>query len=452
MNRKKVDGIWYDTDADGVILGKSADQTDTPEKTPEELEAEAAAKKAEEEAAAAEAAKGGATGEDVEKAAKLVVEKIAQYQKLQEEVSAKKSRLQPGLRVEANFGADVKLFRTRKGVDVTMKESSIEMSAQWFKQFVLWKLRNNPDAFKKMQEVGAKMEAHAKALGMSVKLNAQDSATAADGGNLVPTILHNAIVPLVEDIAVVRPNATVLDMTGVKTLDIPTILGKPVMTINGEALQKGTSSMTFGKFTLTPYNLAAIVALTTDLVDYAPFDLVKLLTQSFAEATAKAEDKLFMTGSGSSQPTGIDNYTFAKTINAGGAISFKHLNQAYFGIPQVYRQKGFWIMDNETIVALSNMTDTTGQPILKDAINEDGFPTIKRRPVLENNDINNKIFFGDLKSYWIGASRGLQVDISKETTIRGVSLWERNMMAVRAEEKIDGEVADQRAFAEINNT
>lgn len=452
MNRKKIDGIWYLVSADGKTLTKDENQTDTLEKTPEELAKEEADKKAADEAAAAEAAKGGATNEEVEKAAKLVVEKIMEHKEIMAELTEKKGKVNPGLHVQS-VDPEVKLFTTRKNHDITIRESSIDMAAAWFRKFVGWKVHGNPEAFAEMKTLGQKMDAHAKALGMSTKLNVQDSATATEGGNLIPVILHNVIVPLVEDMAVIRPNATVLDMTNIKTLDIPTILGKPIMTINGENVAKGTSSMDFGKFTLTPYNLAAIVTLTTDLVDYAAFDLVKLLTQAFAEATAKAEDKLFMTGTGSSQPTGIDNYTFAKTINAGGNIQFTHLLQAYFGVTQAHRSVGSWIMDNESLVAVSSMTDDQGRPILDmGTLATTGFPNIKGRPVYENNDINNKIFFGNLKAYWIGASRGLRIDISKEATIRSTNLWEKNLMAVRAEEKIDGEVADVRAFAEIGNT
>lgn len=451
MNRKKIDGIWFVSKDNGASWVKDLDQTETPEKTAEELAAEQAAKEAADKAAAdAEAAK--KDEEQIEKSALVVAQKIADYQQLQAEILEKKSKVNLGTSIQG-VDPEVKMFTTKKGHDLTMKESSVEMSAQWLKHLIAWKLQGNPHAFNEMQTLGKKMDAHAKALGMSVKLNVQDSATATEGGNLIPVILHNIIVPLVEDMAVIRPNATVLDMTGVKTLDIPTTLGKPIMTINGENVAKGTSSMDFGKFTLTPYNLASIVTLTTDLVDFAAFDLVKLLSQAFAEATAKAEDKLFMTGTGSSQPTGIDNYTFAKTINAGGKISFTHLNQAYFGVTQAHRSLGSWIMDNETMVAVSNMVDTNGRPIMDMAgLAITGFPTIKGRPVYEQNDINNKVFFGNLKAYWIGATRSLRIDISKEATIRSTNLWEKNLMAVRAEEKIDGELADQRAFAEITNT
>jgi HK97 family phage major capsid protein len=109
-------------------------------------------------------------------------------------------------------------------------------------------------------------------------------------------------------------------------------------------------------------------------------------------------------------------------------------------------------MSADTMAQLANMVDSQNRPIFDVAgvFQQSGLPSIKGRPVLEQNDIGNKIFFGNLKMYWIGASRQIRIDVADQATVRGQSMWERDMIAIRAEEKIDGEVADVRAFAEIN--
>lgn len=382
----------------------------------------------------------GFSAAEVEAAAKAVAEKIAEYQKVSLAAAEKAAKLNAGANPNVHLvDPDVKIFATRKNVPITMKKSHVDLVANWFKNFILFKAKGNPDAYYKMQDYAR-------------KLNPLDSTTAADGGNLVPTILHNAIIPLIEDMAVVRPNATVLDMTGTKTLDIPTVAGKPVMTINGEALQKGSSSMQFGKLTLTPYTLAAIVPITEELVDYSPFNVVTILSQAFAESMAKAEDKLFTVGSGTNEPTGLDAYTFAKTIVKTNDLSWTDLNAAYFGVTQSHRSRGSWLMSADTMAQIANMVDSQNRPIFDVAgvFQTEGLPSIKGRPVFEQNDIGNKIFFGNLKAYWIGLSKKMTIDIAKEATIRDQNLWERNMIAVRCEEKVDGELSDQRAFSEIN--
>lgn len=212
--------------------------------------------------------------------------------------------------------------------------------------------------------------------------------------------------------------------------------------------------MTFNQISLTPYTLAVIVPISKQLRDDTPFNIVSLLAKAMAEGVAKEEDKAFMTANGSGRPTGIDNYTFT-TISAGGAVTFDHINSAYWRLPQAYRKNGFWIMNGRTIEVVSMLKDSNNRPLLLDSgiITEPGIPALKGRPVLEQNDIaSSKIFFGDLSAYWIGVKQNLTIDIAEEATIRSINLWERNLIAVRVEERVDGELTTTRSFVEISNT
>jgi len=331
---------------------------------------------------------------------------------------------------------EIKLFETKKGKEVKMRKSEIEVLGKWFQAF----LRKDT----------------ASMLNFHQKLEPLVEGTDAEGGYLVPTLLHNVIVDLMEDEAVIKPRATVIDMTGMKTnqLNISGIASKPIVYWTGENSDKSTSSMTFNQISLTPYTLAAIVPISTQLRDDSPFNVVQIVSKALADAVAKAEDKAFTTGSGSGQPTGLDNYTFT-TIDAGGALTFDHINSAFFKLPQAYRKSAFWIMNGRTIAAIAGLKDSNNRPLLLEAgiLTEPGIPALKGRPVLEQNDLaSSKIFFGDLKAYWIGQKMPLRIDIADQATIAGVNLWERNLIAVRVEERIDGELTTTRAFVEISNT
>lgn len=373
-----------------------------------------------------------------EKVASAITAKIQDWQKRKDAHEKRMNEIRTSTRVVD--ASDVKLFSLRRGGSVSMKSQEVGLVADWFRAFVDHKQNHNPDAYYKLMEISQKLE--------PIRTD-----VAGEGQALVPTILYNAIVPLTEDLSVIRPNATVIDMTNIKTLDIPTITGRPVLTINGEAVAKGTSSMTFGKLTLTPYNFAAIVPITQEMLDYSPFDTVRLLSQAFAERCALGEDQLFTEGTGSSQPKGIDAETYAKTIDASGGLTFAHLNAAFYGVTQSHRLQGSWLMGAGALSLVASLKDTNGRPIFdQQGLYQDGLPRIWGRPVLENNFLpGGSIFFGNLKAYYIGATRSMRIDIAREATIRSTNLWESNMIAVRAEERIDGKVADVRAFAEINN-
>lgn len=385
--------------------------------------------------------KGDDEDENEEKLAGKIASKIAkslsELNKAREDDEEKKSLVIPkGGKIKV-VDRDVKIYTTRRsGKDITIKQSEMENLSGWFKSFLN---KNRP----KISEYHQKLEPLVEG-------------TNADGGFLVPTLLSSIIIDILEDAAVVKPRANVIDMTGMKTnqLNIDGIATKPIVQWGSENAAKSTSSMTFNQIGLTPYKLAAIVTLSTELRDDSPFNVVQLVSKAFADAVAKAEDQAFMTGNGTGRPTGIDNYTFT-TVNAGNAISFDHLVSAYWKLPQAYRQRAFWIMNGRTIEAISTLKDSNNRHLLLDQgiLTEPGIPTIKGRPVLEQNDVaSSKIFFGDLSAYFIGQKLPMTIDVSEEATVAGISLWERNLVAVRIEERIDGELSTTRSFVEISNT
>lgn len=447
--RKQIEGKWFYSLDGGKSFNEDPDQSEAGTTSPAALTPEEQAAKDAADAAAKEGGEGGEGGgeggegsksvtqKDIDDAAAMVAKKLGELNDLREGQAKKVEKFNAGGARFSTTDPEVKLFKLKNGKAITMKQSQTVLVAEWFKSWVNFNTSHSPDAFYKMQEYRA-------------KLNALDSATAVDGGNLVPTILYNVIIPLVEDMAVIRPNATVIDMTNIKTLDIPTIAGKPIMYIAGEATAKSSSSMQFGKVTLTPVTLASIVPITQQLIDYAPLNVVQIVSQAFAEAIAKYEDRYFLNGSGTSQPKGITQYSI-KSIAAGGLFTWRHLNQLYFGITQAFRNKGVWIMGADAMSNLANQVDSQNRPIFDVAgvFQEMGLPSIKGRPVYENNDIGGTILFGDPTAYWVGASRQIRIDIAKEATIGGQNMFERNMIAIRAEEYFDGKLTDTRAFGKI---
>lgn len=357
----------------------------------------------------------------------------------------------------------VELYTKKNGEKIMIGKSSAEHLGKWFQNFVMFGKTKRPDYFEKLNSEYQTLEK----IAARQKVEPLQTGVAAEGGNLVPTILFNELVPLIEDKAVIRPNARVIDMKGIKTLDLAGIQTKPQVSWNAEAAQKATTSAQFNKISLTPYILAGIIPVTTQLIDDSPFNVVMLVGDMLAEAIAREEDRAFILGSGTGQPTGIDNYTAVATIAAGGALRFTHLNTAYMRMPQGHRvsSKACWIMHAQTIETVLNLQDGNNRPIVN--VNDPlagGMPTIRGKKILENNDMDiNKIFFVDLAYYWIGVSRTLSIDTADQATIGGkfdsakgggtyiapTNLWERNMIAIRAEEKLDGELVTTRAFVEI---
>ncbi len=451
MNKKKKDEEKVETPEEKEEAEKVEDEK--VEEKPEEIKVEA-------------------TKEDVDEAAdkvlKVVMEKM-NAKKAEAEVEAKKKAL-------LNDKVEVKEYRqkiytTNKGVDVFATMSEAKAVAKWFKNLMMFKKTKNPNFWKQMEEGFFECEK----IAIAQKLEPINTVTAADGGNLIPTIMYNKIVPFLEDLAQIKPNCYTIDATGIKTLDVPNITAGAYVQWNSEMAQKATTSMVFGHQTLTPYILAGIIVITQQMIDDAPFPMLQIVAQELARAIAKAEDAAFASGSGTGQPTGIDTYTPIGTVAAGGALAFGHFVQCLYSMPQAYRMspKLRWLMHRNNIHLAATLADTTGRPIF-DLMNPMSNILASPRqgqilgiPIIENNDISEKtIYLVDLGYYWIAQSRQMSIDIATEATIGGVidmakgagyyvaghNLWERNELAIRAEEKIDGELVTTRALTTITAT
>lgn len=287
------------------------------------------------------------------------------------------------------------------------------------------------------------------------KLQVLVEGTAGLGGNLVPQDFANVIVEDRRDAVIMRQFATVIQMQG-DTLNLPTLDTRPHVAWRSEAAVKATSTVQWGNITLTPYSLAAIVPLSNELVADASQgvggSIVNYVGRLLTQALAEEEDRTFWVGSGSGQPTGIDNYSF-RTVTAGDSDSARAdaYKLMYFRLGQGYRNSAIWAANASTWARAATLKDTAGNYLLQ-RLADSPIPQIMGRPAYEVNSIGDeKVFFGDPSYYYIGEREGVSVDTSDEATVASQSAFERNLTFVRAEERVDGELASTAAFVEGAN-
>lgn len=289
------------------------------------------------------------------------------------------------------------------------------------------------------------------------KLQVLVEGTAALGGNLVPQEFANIIVEDRRDAVVMREYATVIQMN-TDTLNLPTLDTRPHVAWRSEAAVKSTSTVQWGNITLTPYSLAAIVPLSNELVADASQgvggSIVNYVARLLTQAIAEEEETQFWTGSGSGRPTGIDNYSLT-TVDAGAGASDSARADAYkelyYRLPQGYRNTAVWAANASTWARAATLKDSQGNYLLQ-RLGDSPIPQIMGRPAREVNALGDgKVFFGDYSFYYIGEREGVSVDTSDEATVASQSAFERNLTFVRAEERVDGELASTRAVVEGAN-
>lgn len=292
--------------------------------------------------------------------------------------------------------------------------------------------------------------------GAREKLQVLSEGTAADGGYLVPEEWANQIIEKRDDVTIIRPRATTIQMT-TDTLHLPQLATKPHVYWTAEKSVKSTSTATFDEITFTPYTLAVIIVLTKQLVADAsvglPSGIINYVTNLVVRAIATEEDRVFLTGAGTTQPTGLSAYTFGATVSAANALTGDHIISAYYKLGMAYRADAVWIMNSRVIANIKGLKDTTNRYLFSDALTAGGYPTLLGRPVLESNQIGSStIYLGDLKAYYIAQREGISMMQSEEATVGGYSMFERNEVAVRVEERLDGELTDVNAFVSITST
>lgn len=313
------------------------------------------------------------------------------------------------------------------------------------------------EAGKKHTEVSKKTVhiLQAMASGNREKLQVLVEGTGSRGGYLVPEDFMNIVIEDRRDMTVMRQLATVIPVT-TDTIHIPNIAARPKAFWRSETAVKSTTTVDFGETVLTPYSLAAIVPLSNELVADASLggSIVSMVARVMARSLAETEDKAFWTGSGSGQPTGIDNYSFT-TINPGAGASDTQRADAIvkglYALPQGYRANAVFVANRSTLAKIATLKDSQNNYLLSD-LGSAASPTLRGVRTMEQNDLaDGKAFMGDFSYYYIADRQGITVDTSTEATVASQSAFEQNLTFVRVEERVDGELTLTQPIVEFNN-
>jgi len=269
--------------------------------------------------------------------------------------------------------------------------------------------------------------------------------TPADGGYLVPDEFRASLIEQVLAPGSIRSLATVIPMEG-KLLKIPKMGGDVKVYWGTENKAIATTSADFGEVQLTPFRLNAIIYTSRELFDDSAIAIFDILRRRFADRVRDEENKVFITGNGTTQPKGIDQETF-REVSAANSLTPDHLTSAYWKLPEVFRNNSSWLINSRVMEHLENKKDNNGQYLYPSLQAE--VKTLKGRPVKVFDYVpSTKLFLGDLSYYYIGDRQQVTMDVTTEAG----TTWEKYQVGLRVIERVDGEVALTTAFVEITNT
>lgn len=172
----------------------------------------------------------------------------------------------------------------------------------------------------------------------------------------------------------------------------------------------------FDTVRVTATKLATLLRLPSEFVADAAFNLEGYLNKRLAKNFARAEDKGFITGTGTDEPVGIlDDTAGAETAATVETITYDDVISLYFSVKAEYRTNAVWLMNDKTALVLRKLKDSAGYYLWNNADN-----TILGKPVMiseympDAEEGTKPIAFGDFSYYWIVKRTPVSVKMLQE--------------------------------------
>lgn len=159
----------------------------------------------------------------------------------------------------------------------------------------------------------------------------------------------------------------------------------------------------FTSINVTCNKLAILLRLPTEFISDSAFNLEGYLVKRLAKNFARAEDKSFITGTGTNEPVGILNSVGGADIAVNtDNLTYDDIITLYFSVDAEYRKNAVWLMNDETAMALRKLKDNNGNYLWNNADNTIlGKPLVISEYMPSATEGNKPIAFGDFSYYWI---------------------------------------------------
>jgi len=186
--------------------------------------------------------------------------------------------------------------------------------------------------------------------------------TGTAGGVLVPEGLYNQIIAKRDEQAIARRAGAMVIQTSLDSVQVPTENNKAAFVLRGEASAYTESLPTFTSRQVAVYNFSNMIKASNELLADQQASMDAFLVNVLGRGLAQVENTYVVTGSGSSQPLGIQaggtaGYTFA----GAAALTIADVLGLFFSLPEPYTVGSpgpVWVMKNATLALIRALTTT----------------------------------------------------------------------------------------------
>lgn len=252
---------------------------------------------------------------------------------------------------------------------------------------------------------------------------------------------------------------------GINGEEIPVVTSKPTAAWVAEGGQKPATKGSLGLKSMKPQKIAAIAVVSAEVVRANPGNYINIFRDDIAEAFAIAFDAAALHGTASPFGAGQNLAATTKAVTLGTTTAanggvYGDVNAALKLLVDDGKKLTGWAFDDVTEPTFNGAVDLNGRPLFVDATYEETALSggrLLRRSALYGQGIQGGTvvgFAGDWSQAVWGAVGGITYDVSTEATvtINGAltSLWEHNLVAIRAEAEYGFLVNDVESFVKIN--
>jgi HK97 family phage major capsid protein len=278
--------------------------------------------------------------------------------------------------------------------------------------------------------------------------------SAGAGGNLTPTTLFAQLY------AELREGATsmfslatnIVTATG-EGMQLPTVSAFSTAALIAEAGSVGESDAAFALVDLDAFKYGLSIQVSSELEsDHAVPGMMPFVVAQAIDGIRRGVGAHLITGSGSSQPNGIDNGTTTSTVSGIVAPTADALIGIQHDIIAPYRANASWMFADATVASLRVLKDTTNQYIWAPGLGAGVSDTLLGAPVYTDASIaavgaNAKLgIYGDIaKGYVVRTVGNIRAERSTEYSfLNDLNTW-------RFLSRHDGEIIDHKAFTVLTN-
>ena len=224
----------------------------------------------------------------------------------------------------------------------------------------------------------------------------------------------------------------------------------------GEAAPKGVTSTALDTVTLKHKKLATIAVISDELARFSTPSAELILRDTLAGAIIQQMDSDFVNpanaGTTDVKPAAITNGVTPVFSTGSTEANVRRDIQAVFAPfigANLTPANGVWIMSSTTALALSLMVNNLGQPSFSSITMTGG--SLWGMPVVVSQAVGNIVILANASDIMIADDGQVTIDTSREASLQMdtasdnpatattvyVSLWQRNLLGIRAERYVD---------------